>query len=316
MSKQIYRLIKNIIILGALLVICDRVTGSILDHLYYKQNHGDDYTTIYAMTKTSDSILIFGSSRASHHYKARQIAGATGMSCFNAGRDDMGIPYARAILSSILQRHKPRAIILDVLPLELSGDKTMAYQRMETALLPLAARYPALDEYIALAGNAEVFKRKASGIYAYNSRIGMMIQNSYTHFGHSSDMGYEPLIGAIDTVVYKKSIWKDMDDDKPVDKVYDAMLDSIISTAKERAIRLAVIVSPFYFYNNFSDNEGYVALKRKMAQHPEVAFLDFTNDPVFTGQPALFRDDVHLNDTGATIYTRMVVAQLQQRGLF
>lgn len=316
MKSQILRLVKNSLILLVILVVCDRLVGAALENLFYKQTHGDDYTTLYALTKANDEILVFGTSRASHHYNARQIEELTGITCFNAGRDEMEIPYTEALLSGIAARYMPGAIILDIGPLELSGDKQVVYERVASALMPFASRYPGFWTDIAKAGDMESLKGRISKIYPYNSKLGPMIQNAYTNLGHLSDKGYEPLYKTIDTTIYKKSIWADIDVNKPVNNDYLVTLDNIISFAKVNHIRLAVVISPFYFPNNFDDNDSYLAIKEKLQQYPQVSFLDFTNHPAFTGHPELFYDDVHLNDKGASLYTAQVVQGLTETGFF
>lgn len=325
MKKQLSKLIIKTALLAVVLILSDRTIGTWLEHLFYKQTHGDDYTTLYALEKAQDKIMIFGTSRASHHYNATIISEETGFKCFNAGRDEMEIPYTEALLKVILPGHRielnnPGAylqmIILDIGPLELSGDKQVVYERIAAALMPFNAKYKVFDRVIAKAGKLELWKTKLSKIYPYNSKIGSAFQNSYTNLGHHSEQGYEPLYKTIDTTVYKKSIWKDMDKNLPVNPDYLVTLDNIIATAKANDINLVIVISPFYFYNDFSKHDSYNMLKQITAQHPEVTLLDFSNDPQFTGQPLLFNDDVHLNDSGAAIYTRKVVEQLRSQGFF
>lgn len=316
MKKQLSKLIIKTALLAVVLILSDRTIGTWLEHLFYKQTHGDDYTTLYALEKAKDDILVFGTSRASHHYNATIISEETGMTCFNAGRDEMEIPYTEALLNAIVPHHRPKMVILDIGPLELSGDKQVVYERIGAALMPFNAKYKAFDSVIAKASKLELWKTKLSKIYPYNSKIGSAFQNSYTNIGHHSEQGYEPLYKTIDTTVYKKSIWKDMDKNLPVHPDYLVTLDNIIATAKANNIKLVIVISPFYFYNDFSKLDSYNSLKQIAAQHPEVTLLDFTNDPQFTGQPLLFNDDVHLNDSGAAIYTRKVVEQLREKGFF
>ncbi|MCB0697497.1 MAG: SGNH/GDSL hydrolase family protein, partial [Chitinophagaceae bacterium] len=183
-----------------------------------------------------------------------------------------------------------------------------------TVLMPYLNKYPVFDSTIAKAGITELWKIKASKIYAYNSKLGSAFQNAYTNVGHSSDMGYEPLYKTIDTAVYKESIWKDIDKDLPLSEDYISTLTSIIQQAKTNDVQLVLCISPFYFHHNFSANSSYNRIKKTAADY-NIPLLDFTNDPEFTGQPLLFNDDVHLNDSGAGIYTSKVAAILLAKGI-
>lgn len=315
MRQQLSKLMIRAVMLTVVMLVADRIIGYGLEQLFYKQTHGDDYTTLYALDKATDDVLIFGTSRASHHYNAAIVSQQTGMTCFNAGRDEMEIPYTEALLQVINKRHQPKLVILDIGPIELAGDKQIVYERIAASLMPFYNKYPMLQGTISKAGAMEMFKIRASKIYAYNSKIGSAIQNSYTNMGHSSVQGYEPLYKTIDTAVYKESIWANMNKNLPVSEDYLATLDNIIAITKANNTRLVVVISPFYFHNDFSKNDSYNTIKSKVAAHPDVLLLDFSNDPQFTGQPLLFNDDVHLNDSGAGIYTRKVVTLIQQAGL-
>lgn len=314
MKQQVTKLIIRCAILLVATVLCDRIVGTGLEYLYYQQTHGDDYTTLYALTKADDNILIFGTSRASHHYNARLIGEQTGASCFNAGRDEMEIPYSKDLMRAIFKRHVPELVLLDIGPMELSGEKEVVYQRIATAFMPYADKYPMFDSAISKAGEMELWKLKASKIYAFNSKLGSMIQNAYTQLGHLSDMGYEPLYKTIDTSIYKESIWDDIDKDLPLSADYVNTLQDIIKLTAEHNVKLAIGISPFYFQHDFSNNKSYSTIKR-IASETGVELLDFSNDPEFTQHPMLFQDDIHLNDTGAAIYTRKVVDLLIERGI-
>src|SRR5690606_35643039 len=119
MKEQLSGLIIKTALLAVVLILSDRIIGLGLEHLFYRQTHGDDYTTLYALEKAKDDILVFGTSRASHHYNAKIIEEETGMACFNAGRDEMEIPYTEALLKAIVARHRPKMVILDIGPVEL-----------------------------------------------------------------------------------------------------------------------------------------------------------------------------------------------------
>ena len=314
MKKQLSKLILKTCILTVALILSDRIIGTGLEYLFYQQTHGDDYTTLYALEQANEDILIFGTSRASHHYNARAIEATTGISCFNAGRDEMEIPYTEALLKIILKRHKPKVVLLDIGPIELGGDKVVESERIAATLMPFMNKYPSLESTIGMAGSMEVNKLKVSKTYAYNSKIGSAIQNSYTQLGHHTDKGYEPLYKTIDTAVYKESIWEDMNAQLEVNKNYEQTLLNIMTLAKENDIQLVLVISPFYFYNNFNNNPSYNTIK-EIVQSNNVLLLDYTNSPLFTGNHQLFNDDVHLNDTGASVFTKEIISLLQHKAI-
>ena len=58
----------KLVVLFVIIFIFDYSVGNILRYFYFKQESGMPYRTTYSIEKTTADILIFGSSRANHHY--------------------------------------------------------------------------------------------------------------------------------------------------------------------------------------------------------------------------------------------------------
>ncbi len=302
---QVYRLLRNSAILLVILFVLDRAIGLDLEHLFYQQKHGDDFVSIYLLEKANEDLLVLGSSRASHHYNCNVLGPATRMSCFNGGRDEMTIDYSNAVLPIVYKRYTPKVVIIDLSPSELidAKDKKIVFQRVATVLMPFANRHPELRPTIAQAGEEELYKATASHLYPYNSSIGSSLQNAYTHLGHVSIKGYEPLIGHMDSTTYKQALNFNVPGDLAPDLV--AMFKNIVAHAKHEHIRLITIISPFYFPMNVAGNKSYAEIKEILSQN-NFEFYDFINQAPFSQNPYLFYDEVHLNDSGAVLYSKMV----------
>jgi len=313
MQAGLKRLVKNALLLLAVVFVADRVGGAVLEKLFYRQNHGDDMVSIYALEKASEDILVFGGSRASHHYVTAELARRTGMSCFNGGRDNMDIIYTDAILKIITKRYLPRVIVLDVTYLDLANyaSRGLNVQRTSTALLPFAPKYPELYPTIQRADKLEKLKAQLSRIYPYNSLVGSIIQNTYTHFGHISDQGYEPLYGHIDSSTYKEPIWGREVKDYPLDSDCVRRLDDLLNLAKERNIRVIAIFSPLYFPFEFYGHKSYLRLKSMVTGHG-FEFYDFSRSAPFFRNPYFFADDMHMNDSGAHAFTQKVAELIRK----
>jgi hypothetical protein len=305
-SKGILKLIGKLAILLAILFVCDRLVGMLLENLFYKQTHGDDVVSIQLIEKANEEILVMGSSRASHHYNAALLENATGMTCFNGGRDEMTITYSNAILPVIYKRYTPKVLVLDLTPSELTAAShgEVVYQRISTVLLPFSNRHKELLPTIALAGETEIWKSKVSHIYPYNSLIGSSVQNAFTNVGHHSIKGFEPIPGKIDTNYYKTPAMN-FNVLGIVEPKLQAKLQNIVDIAKSHNTRLIAIISPFYFPLELDKNESYHTIKQMMETNG-VEFYDFTHASPFLNNPTLFYDEVHLNDSGANIYTQTI----------
>jgi len=303
------KLLLQLLVLLVILIAADRIIGMYLERVFYKQTHGDDHTSIYAIEKAEEEVLVFGSSRASHHYVASAIETGSGMTCFNGGRDEMTITYIDAVLSAVFNRTRPKVVIIDLFPSELdaSPNNAMSYQRIATVLMPFLHKHPELASTIQLAGYNEYLKAKLSGIYPYNSLVGSMMQNTYTRIGHSSEKGYEPLEGTIDSVSYTAPMGKDFNVyNNQLDDTLVQKLQHVIEISKQHHARLITVISPFYFRFDFSRNKSFQKIRELLAQN-QCELYDFSGDSRFVKKPLLFKDDLHLNDSGAHIFTRSIV---------
>src|ERR1044071_8501928 len=104
MRHPVTRLLRRSLILLLILVVADRLIGAGLERMFYRQHHGDDAVTGYTLDSTKEDLLVFGSSRASHHYHTRLLERELGVSVYNCGRDEMGITYTTAVLPVIYKR--------------------------------------------------------------------------------------------------------------------------------------------------------------------------------------------------------------------
>lgn len=316
-TSGLNKLLRRSLILLFILFAADRLLAVWLEKSFYRQKHGDDLVTIYALEQTKDDVLILGGSKASHNYRVTDIEAQTGLSCFNGGRDNMDIIYIHAILQVLSQRFMPKVLVLDMTPFDLvdyAEGRQMNIQRTSTALLPFAHRYPQLYPTIQLANKYEPLKAAICHIYPYNSLIGTIVQNTYTKFGHTSIKGYEPLYERIDSANYKESIWARSMKDYPLSDYCMKAMNEVIALAKGRNTRLIVCISPFYFPLPTKEMTGYQALREKVLMNG-FEFYDFSHHPAFIKHPALFDDDLHLNDSGAAIYTRMLSEVISQAGM-
>ena len=110
---MIKKIILNIIIVIGALFILDFGIGRTLRYFYFKETSGLHFRTTYAMEKTEADILIFGSSRANHHYVPEVFEDSLKMKFYNTGRDANGVFFQSAVLKSVLKRYKPKIIIYD-----------------------------------------------------------------------------------------------------------------------------------------------------------------------------------------------------------
>ena len=91
-----------------LIAIVDIVFGYTMGAITKRIDIGGAGRNNYICDKMTDDVLIFGSSRAEHHYNAQMISDSLGVSCYNAGEGGCGIILAYGRLLMILERCTPK----------------------------------------------------------------------------------------------------------------------------------------------------------------------------------------------------------------
>lgn len=98
-----------------MLVGLDLLSGFIFREMTNKAKGGDTARNEYIAHKVDAPILIFGSSRAIHHYVPKIFRDSLGIDCYNCGQDGMGIILFYGRYKMITQRYIPKVIVYDVL---------------------------------------------------------------------------------------------------------------------------------------------------------------------------------------------------------
>lgn len=289
-------------ILGLLLVFFfDLGIGRVLEYYYFKQESGFQHRTTISMDETNADILVFGSSRANHHYNPDVFINSLNKTFYNTGRDGNFIFYQTAVLKSILRRYKPKLILYD-----FSGKFSYVqedYDRL-SSLLPYYRKHREIRDIVNLRSSFEPLKNLSS-IYPYNSTLAnIVIGNS--NLGKKGKKGYVSLMGEWNEPLNEhKSI-----DKYEVDENKLAIFNEFLDLCKQNDIPLLVFVSPvFYTY----DKDYSITLCKQICNEKNIPFYDFTKDERFLKSPQLFDDKEHLNDSGAKLYSKITLNIIRQQ---
>ena len=112
MKRFVIRLIVFLIIM----FILDRGFGFTMAYLQNHAKGGYIGHHNYILNNSNEDVLIFGSSRAIHHYNPQVLLDSIGMSCYNCGQDGNGIVLFYGWWHLMKNRHQPKMIIYDVKP--------------------------------------------------------------------------------------------------------------------------------------------------------------------------------------------------------
>jgi len=85
--NQVVRFFLRLVLILFLVLIIDRGVGMILSHYYFHQHRGEESKITYIIDSTVADVVIFGSSRANHHYVPEIFENKLHYSCFNGGAD-------------------------------------------------------------------------------------------------------------------------------------------------------------------------------------------------------------------------------------
>jgi hypothetical protein len=294
--------IKLIAFLVAVFAL-DAGVGAVLRHYYFRQTSGLSYRTTYAITQSSEDLVVLGSSRAQANYVPEIFTEHTQMSVYNAGRDGQSILYARALQEAMFTRHHPKTVVLDLIPIDFYYSR--GHYDYLAALLPYCKDYPGIRTIVQLRGKWERV-RLLSQIYPFNSLILQIAKYNLSKGTH--DSGYVPLHGTLKLPVPDKDFigprWASGDLDG---EMVDA-LAKILRDCRDANVRLVIVISPVY--KGILFGESNLDLLRPMLTTNDCEIWDYSDYVGISDDPKLFRDVGHLNEQGAKEFSRLVAMRI------
>ena len=306
--KQNLQVLVRSFFFVSLLFLLDALTGKILEYYYFKQSSGWLFRTTYSIEQTNADLLIFGASRANHHYDVRIIEDKMAISAYNTGRDGNAIFYHYAILQSILKRHIPKIAILDFSHGEFMKSKD-SYDRI-SSLLPYYKFHPEIRPVIELKSPFEKYKL-ISGVYPYNSLLFQIIagnsMNNRNRANRDDINGFVPLYKQWNAKLIVDSTFNKYD----LDKVKIKYFNDFIQSCLNNKVSLYIMVSPCFV--DFKGVDSSIIIAKDISGKYKIPFFDFSDSTQFHTSPLIYADESHLNNLGAKQYTNLVVQELNAR---
>ncbi|MBS1492812.1 MAG: hypothetical protein JST55_04860 [Bacteroidetes bacterium] len=289
------RLIALILIFLAI----DFLIGKVMNHFYFSETSGPDYSITYTINSSKDEVLMMGSSRCSHHYVPSIMEKTLGKTAFNTGADGQGILFNDAVLKCVLKRYTPKCIILDITDRDFIYSQS-SYEKLSVLLPYYAEHKQELESTIDLISPYEKIKL-VSKTYPYNSKFISMILGNKSN-PSTQNKGYVPLIGSMPndievTIVQQENI----------DSIKVNAYKNFISTLKSSSVKLVVVVSPYY---QKSSSET-IKIASRIAGEMNVEFWDYSSDENYFHKKELFKDHIHLNAQGSEMFTQMLANRVK-----
>ena len=296
----------------ALIVGFDVVFGFAMGYINDHIDIGGVGRDNYICNNVTDDIIIFGSSRAEHHYNAQMITDSVGASCYNCGEGGCGIILAYGRLLMLLERYTPKTIIYEVTPNYDFLDVGMAdYQKY---LYRLKQHYnrPGISDIFYDIDHKEKYKMM-SGMYRYNSS---WINNVVVFFlGKSTDTGvrgYRPFYGDMDPmkILGNDYILYDSKEGYAYDSLKLQYVDKFLEKTKDMDV--VFVVSPVWY----GQDSKVLEPMKKICKKWNTRLIDYTNDPKYVHNNQYFKDGTHLNSYGADEFTKDLINELRKEGFF
>lgn len=300
-SKDMKKFLFKITLFFAILLVIDRLSGFAFS--YFSDNSKGGYTGHYhyLVDKTNEDVLVFGSSRAIHHYNPQIISDSLGLSCYNCGQDGNGIILFYGWWKMISERYHPKLIIYDItddfdILVKDDNHKYLGW-------LKEAYGHQGIKDIFESVDSTEYFKM-LSQMYRYNSKWHQVIADYIYPLYVVNKNGFFPLIGEIDPMKVKKNV--NLNKPYKIDTLKISYLNKLVKELGDT--KIVFVVSPTIY----GLNEERLKPIKEICEKNNISFYDFSNSPKYVHNDNYFKDGSHLNAIGADEFTKEFVFNLKK----
>ncbi|HEU0076180.1 MAG TPA: hypothetical protein VFQ76_00950 [Longimicrobiaceae bacterium] len=312
-------LLRRLAVFLALVVAADQAIGWALARMFWSPAN-TELDDISPGIRYAPQVVVSGSSRAKTHYVADSLETYLGKRAFNFGRDGQRSSlYHYAVARMMLAHRAPELWLLEVDEAVFAGDEDPG--RLAD-LLPYADRYPEVREVVEERSATEPLKLW-SRIYPYNSMALTLVKSRIRPPGPVARNGYRSLQGELAAPAggaAPAGFASAAAEHAPAGQVNARKLEYLRRTLRElagRGVRVVAVRSPVYP----ESAEAWRAHRREgerlraMFASLGVRFVDMqaAGDSGFA-DPGLYKDARHLNERGATRFTRALADSLLRAG--
>lgn len=295
-SNVMKKFLLKIALFLAILLVLDRLSGFGFAYLSSHAKGGYTEHFHYLTEKIDEDILVFGSSRALHHYNPEIIEDSLKLSCYNCGQDGNGILLFYGWWKNIKKHHHPKMIIYDISPsydLCMDGDNHKYLGWLKELYDNDDVKNIFMD-----VDKTERFKMM-SQMYRYNSKFHQIIGDYIYPVYKIKKNGYMPLKGNVDPMRIRKdySSNEDYQYDELKIKYLQKLIDDMNGT------NIVFVYSPIWYGNTSEVLHPLLEICDKKG----IPVIDFSNEPKYVRQDKYFKDGTHLNAFGADEFTNDIV---------
>jgi len=284
------------------LIVIDGGAGIVFSYMVAHAKGGDNGRNNYICDQADEDVLVFGSSRAIHHYNPKIIADSLGMTCYNCGQDGNGSILNYGRLQLIYQRYCPQIIIYDVMPKYdlLAGEDNRRFLGW-------------LRAYYNRPGIADIFKdidstekyKMLSYMYRYNTKFIQIVSDYISPKWCEEYQGYRPLNKEMDIMKIRTNgkNTKILE----FDEVKTGYLKRFIELSLSHDVKVVVVISPIYMGMDVKELSPIV----EYCNENDVLLIDYSNHPKYLYNNQYFCDGGHMNAKGADEFSKDLTKEIK-----
>ncbi len=302
-SSTMKKFIIKVIAFFCIIFVADILLGYSFSCMVKNAIGGNNGRINFICNQTNEELLVFGSSRADHHYNSEILMDSLGLTCYNCGEDGNGIILNYGRFQMMLRRYRPRLIIYDIAPsFDLLSNDNHKFIGM---LKPYYEREGVKDIFLAV-DYTEKWKMM-SQLYRYNSIFLTIMADRFHPIQSMGFQGFRPLKGELDRMKVRKldKTTKEYQFDSLKIEFFNKFID------KAEGIKLVFVESPVWY----GMNTIQLTPIRDICIQRNIPFIDYSNNPKYVGNDELFKDGTHLNARGADEFTKDLILELKRRNV-
>lgn len=286
--------LRNIILFFVAAAVIDFLFGKACQYMNDHSKGGGVKSRYYVCKESNEDVLVFGSSRAKHHYVPDIIEDSLHMTCYNTGEDGNGIILCYGFLKMITERYTPKLIIYDVTGFDMYEDDNMKYLDLMKPFY-----YEKGIDSIFWSVEPKTRILMLSNLYRYNTSC-LRVLGNFIHPMSNYPKGYLALHKTMD---YEPEI--KVEKEEVIDTLKIQYFERFIRLVQNKDISFVCCVSPSY--KAPVDDDKYEPVKQ-LCELYNVPFLYYGAESSITKEKSFFKDRKHLNDKGARLYTSLLMS--------
>jgi hypothetical protein len=259
--------------------------------------------------KENYDVIFIGSSRMHVHVNPFIIDSITGFTSYNFGFDGGNLLETNLWLKAYLDHHKnPKTVVLDLASFAFDIKSRPFFNfTMYLPYLDIPVVYKTISQY----HNVWIYKQLPflqftlyDDFNKANCIRGLMGETQVVDIKRFN--GY---IGNGNNTLSENEKPKQLPAAFTLTDSGKAMLYSIIKTCKEKNIGLIITYSPEYYTADYRNSTAFFKFISTVSAENKIRFIDF-RDSAISRNNLFFANIGHLNNKGATEYSKMIASEL------